>query len=311
MSTQHHNVDLHVRINGNNVATFAHEGKTFVEGREGTEWSLFVRNNNLHRVKAILSVDQVNVISGKPSTGEQEETGYILDPGESQTILGYRLDDDSVARFKFAKAEGSYASTEVGLKGTTGVIGCRVYREKAAPMTVVHHHHDYWRDWWPYYSRPYWWGNGGTITTCGNITLANSNTVTSLNLNATNTCAGTAAFTASNSAGSSQMRAMSLNTCSAGASAPVAQSSMQCSVADNAPVEDNPFTLGSTFGAKAESKVTSVAFVADFLLGEVSVYYSTRAGLVALGVDVTRKPKVAFPNPFSGVYCKVPKGWVG
>ena len=55
--TDHTNVDLSVRVNGNAVATYTHEGKTFVEAKDGTQYHLHVKNRNLHRVKVVLSVD--------------------------------------------------------------------------------------------------------------------------------------------------------------------------------------------------------------------------------------------------------------
>jgi hypothetical protein len=291
--TDHTNVDLSVRVNGNAVATYTHEGKTFVEAKDGTQYHLHVKNRNLHRVKVVLSVDGINIVSGKPATGEQEETGYILEPNESQTFKGYRLDDDSVAAFKFTKAEGGYAQVEQGLKGTTGIIGCKVWKEKVAapvPVTIkeVHHHHNW--DWriYPWYTTPhYWLGDNvyrGTFTTS-----VGSDTFLLNSTSAGNTF----------SAGG-EVRCMAMNACAA-PQAEAVQSSADL----------NPFDAGSTFGERVESKMISVAFVVDYCLGETNVFYAFRAGLTALGIDLTKSAKVAFPIAFSGKYAQPPKGWKG
>lgn len=296
--TAHTNVGLQVHINGNAVASYAHEGRTYVEAREGTEYALHLKNNNPFRVKAVLSVDGVNVVNGDAATGDRDETGYILEPYQSTTIKGYRLDNDSVAAFRFVKAEGGYAKAEKGMTGTTGVIGLRVWREKPpapapAPAPIIkevhHHHHDYWRDWvWPAYPsqpwrQPIWYSSaqGSTLGSLGD---------------------GTMFRCASNASLDSTPVMMNCST-----SLQMGQSNMQSAATE---INANPFDAGSTFGAKVESKVTLTAFTADILLGEHAIYYAFKAGLTALGVDTTRVQKVAFPQAF-GSFCKPPSGWQG
>ena len=60
---QTNTIDLQVKIGDHTVTTYQHEGKTFVEGREGTEYALRVTNPHQHRVKVVLSVDGVNIVS--------------------------------------------------------------------------------------------------------------------------------------------------------------------------------------------------------------------------------------------------------
>ncbi len=312
MSTHTTHVELGVLVHGRKTDTYSHEGKTFVEAKEGTQYHLHVRNPHQHRVKVVLSVDGINIVSGEPATGEPEETGYILDAGESQTFKGYRLDDASVAAFKFTKAEGGYAQAEKSLKGTTGVIGCKVWKEKVPVMSntvkEIHHHHTHWRDRWDWSDRP-WWYDGSTITCGGPLRTfgAASSTATTLQGTLTNST-NSMTFACSNSAGSFQgasaqgmQSAMAMNACSAAPQAEVVQSCLDA----------NPFNAGSTFGEKVESRVKSVAFVVDTCVGETSIYYAFRAGLAALGIDLTKSAKVVFPAAFSGRYATPPRGWVG
>lgn len=292
-------VDLEVRIGDRTVTHYRHEGKTFVEGREGSEFAIRITNPHSFRIKAVVSLDGVNVVSGKPASGAADDTGYVLNPSESHTILGYRLTDTEVARFRFTKASSSYAQDTKGMTGTTGVIAARAYREKAVPpppvVKEIHHHHDHWHDtWWPRYPHwPVWYYSEPTVTYGGlsrDITFGTSTL-------------GSA---------SSQPIATAYN-CSLGAQAAQGET-MQLSAANvvQSSVETNPFELGASFGSKAESKVTRVAFEVDYALGDAEVYFTTREGLIALGIDVSRAPKVAFPKAFgSGEYCSPPSGWQG
>lgn len=302
------NVDFNVRINGNNVAMYSHEGKTFVEGRVDTEYALHIKNRNSFRVKVVLTVDQINVINGKPSSGESSEAGYILDAGESQTILGYRLDDDSVAKFKFTKKEASYAQSEHEMKGTTGVLGCRVFSEEVPMIRArtmdIHHHH------WSYPT--YWWS-----TTCPSYTVATPSWTTVPD-SCEITCSNNVSFTSNvdyGTVGLAMGTASNASNCGTlGGSLHGSTTSLNNAVAmsnTSSMATQDHFALGSTFGQKAESKVTSTSFAVGRLLGDVVIYYDTRAGLINLGVDVTKKPKVVFPEAFSGHYAKPPRGWVG
>lgn len=285
-------LDLEVRVGDRSVTHYQHDGKVFVEGRESTEFAIRLKNPHPFRVKAVLSVDGVNVVDGKPAQGTQDETGYILNAHETQTILGFRLDDNTVARFRFAKAGESYAQAEKGLTGTTGVIGCRVFKERVAPEPVIkeiHYHHDHWHNdypwwWWrpyrEYPNPPVWYGSitcGGDTTTTYTASLGTANCVNTYALNAVNSCGD-------------QMRCLSSTEAQ----------------------QANPFDLGTSWGSKADSAVTRVGFEVDYLIGSVEVYYTTRAGLEALGIDLSRQPKVAFPKAFgSGEYCSPPRGWQG
>lgn len=309
MTTDTTNVDLTLRVHGDNVAEYTKDGRWYVEGKPGTEYSLRLKNRNAHRVKVVISIDGVSAISGKPVTEAADEAGYIMGAYEMLDVKGYRLDDTDVAAFKFVTAEKGYAQAENGMKGTTGVIGVRVYKEKVTIPTYktvikeVHHHHDhnYWYDQYWYGTRPHWyWGS-----LVGSSTTANDNTLGLLNCTST---AGNAGIQLNGT--NSQVCSYNMSVGETAASSDVASASLNQSNQSQS-LDDNPFNLGSTFGQKTESRVTAVSFVVDVCLGVIELYYSTRAGLIALGVDVTRKPKVAFPAAFSGKYAQPPAGWVG
>lgn len=119
-----------IKVNGKSVDQYEHNDCTFIEAREGTEYSISVRNNSYKRKLAIVTVDGLNVITGEPQ-GNDNKNGYVINAHDVLEIKGFRQDMNSVGTFKFCKKGASYCN-EKGLKGNNGVIGVRVYDEKSA-----------------------------------------------------------------------------------------------------------------------------------------------------------------------------------
>lgn len=132
------NQDITLEIVGKGKALreYNHEGKTFIESRDGRNYSVRVKNNTNRRVLAIVSVDSLNAITGKESSGGPDEAGYIINAYDSYDVRGFRVDDNTVAAFRFVRKGKSYA-TSVGAGQGNGVIAVRVYREKEVrPMPI-------------------------------------------------------------------------------------------------------------------------------------------------------------------------------
>lgn len=128
---QQNNIEFEVRVNGRSISEYKHEGKTFVEGRPRSEFSLFLKNRTgILKYLLIPSVDGLSVINGKPASSESP--GFILYPGESIEIPGWLVNSETAAKFYFSplKNEKSYAE-RMGFSGdNNGVIGVRVFSEK-------------------------------------------------------------------------------------------------------------------------------------------------------------------------------------
>jgi len=125
-------IELEVRVHGNPAREYVdREGTTWVEGREGSEYILRVVNQTYGRVLVVTSVDGLSVMDGKAASLSSDQ-GYILGARDSMAIPGWRLDNDSVAKFKFGKAGSSYASVS-GHPMDIGVIGCAVFLEQYVP----------------------------------------------------------------------------------------------------------------------------------------------------------------------------------
>jgi len=151
---------LEVLVNDRPVKEYENEDKIFIEGRKGSEYSLRVRNNNYNRILAVITVDGINVISGKPSA-EDDRAGYIVNGYSSIKVQGFRKDLETVGAFKFCEKGNAY-SEEIGLKGNTGVIGVRIFDEvqrfKYIPIC-----NDGWND----FNRNSYWTSNNCSDTLG------------------------------------------------------------------------------------------------------------------------------------------------
>ena len=115
------------RDSGAVLAAHYARGEYWVAGRPGARYAVQVRNNSGGRILAVTSVDGVNVISG--ATAGWEQSGYVLRPGESYQITGWRKSDSEVATFTFTDSANSYAE-RTGRPANVGVIGVAVFRER-------------------------------------------------------------------------------------------------------------------------------------------------------------------------------------
>jgi len=126
-------IEVFDRDSGQLAPTYHKDGRSFVPGRPGARYALRLRNLTPARVLVVLSVDGVNVISGE--TADWRQVGYVLEPGRSFDINGWRKSDSEVAVFEFAPIERSYA-VQTGRPGNVGVIGMAAFRERVVPPPV-------------------------------------------------------------------------------------------------------------------------------------------------------------------------------
>ena len=127
----HPMVEIVDRTEGRVLPIYWHEGRRYVVGRPGNEYTIRVRNNGSGRILAVMSVDGVNVISG--DTAAPQQSGYVLAPYASADIGGWRKSMSRTAAFYFTALSDSYAA-RTGRPDNVGVIGVAVYRERAVPI---------------------------------------------------------------------------------------------------------------------------------------------------------------------------------
>ncbi|MFC7336648.1 hypothetical protein ACFQY0_05630 [Haloferula chungangensis] len=102
--------------------------KRFVVGSAGSDYSLVVKNRCRSHVEVVLSVDGLDVIDGRSASFSKR--GYIIAPGDTLEVKGWRTGWDSVARFEFSDVGGSYANQRHGNARNVGVVGLAVFGEE-------------------------------------------------------------------------------------------------------------------------------------------------------------------------------------
>lgn len=127
-------LELEVRVHGKPVREYRHEGKFYIEGRKGSEFTLRIKNRSNRRVLVVPSVDGLSVMDGKEASFDS--SGYILDAYDYIDIPGWRLNLDEIAKFFFSTPGESYAA-KTGKPRNVGVIGCALFMEKTPPFWSI------------------------------------------------------------------------------------------------------------------------------------------------------------------------------
>lgn len=323
-------MELRLLVNGRPMREYPHKGMSFIEARHGTNYTVKIKNDNAYRVMAVLSVDGLDVITGKPA--EDANKGYIIDAYSYVEIKGYRISDTNSAAFIFTGKGKSYVANAKGSSRNCGVIGVRVFKEKAKPVptTIINQptyvpYPVYVYPWNPYYTGGYWVSNPtyGTIAGTGNITLQGgsislSGTATAASVtptvNTMTTSGGSATYTANvsaNSIGKARAGALSRSTDASNSG----QNSACCvSNAFDAPISYKSFDTGTGWGQKLEDKVKKEYFERGEILTELVMYYASKNALIDMGIDLEDDPRIAehpAPQAFGTKYCQPPQGWQG
>jgi hypothetical protein len=129
-------IAIHDRATGRDLPVYWHEGRAYVVGKPGNEYQINVRNRSGEDLLAIMSVDGVNVITGKTASTTQGG-GYVLSSWENTSIRGWRKSMEEIASFYFTSLGDSYAA-RTGRPDNVGVIGVALYqRKRVEPPPVV------------------------------------------------------------------------------------------------------------------------------------------------------------------------------
>ena len=247
------------RSTGERLTPWRHEGKLYVAGTPGERYAIELKSRRGDRVLTVLSVDGINVLTGQ--TAATLQSGYVIDGWQSYAINGWRKSMDDVAQFVFTALPDSYAA-RTGRPGNVGVIGVAVYRERAVP------------------SQP--------------MTLAPSPWLGESRAQAGDEAAPAAlAKRAENEAS----RDRSAATGAIGEQRAEPRADRQESLADNA---SKAIKLGTGHGQREHSPTRYTEFVrqSDTPDEIVTIYYDSRANLIARGI--IRSPRLAEPTPFPG-----------
>jgi hypothetical protein len=265
--------EVDILVNGKPLKKYAHNGRIFIQAKEGAEYSVRIKNNYYGRKLIVPSVDGLNVVNGQ-SAGE-EESGYVLNGYNSYEIKGFRVSNEVVNAFKFSTKPKSYAAKSDVTEGDTsncGVIGVRAFFEKEKPQPIhitynfrprVYKDFDYNR-----------FNYGSTTCTLDSSSLRCSTTPVSSSL--------------------------------LGSPEPdLGISAMFCADFNETP---RGLDMGTEFSDKEISdNVKNVEFEKGALECEWEIYYASKGSLIEMGVSVEKEVSVAFPSAFPTKFCKPPK----
>ncbi|HKU69636.1 MAG TPA: hypothetical protein VJQ51_02245 [Burkholderiales bacterium] len=269
-------VTVYDRAEGRSLPVYRHEGRYYVVGRPGNEYQIRVQNRSGGDVLAVMSVDGVNAISGE--TANWNQSGYVLTPGVSYDIRGWRKSLERIAAFFFTEHQNSYAA-RTGRPDNVGVIGVALFRRKAEPEARI--------DQAPPRERP-WYGARDDSSYRSN---AGSN-------------AGSPAGSSAPAAPESKAESL------AGDAAGAARSQEgSADMQRREPSVRRSPSLGTGHGRSEASRVSYTNFERATPEPEevVAIRYDTYNNLVALGV--IRAPRVASPapSPFPGQFAPDPR----
>lgn len=103
-------------------------GRRLVAGDKGSNYSIIVKNRCKSALEIVASVDGLDVQDGQPASFSKR--GYIVDPGGTLEIEGFRTSYSRVAAFEFSSVSNSYANMRHGNTRNVGVIGIAVFTQK-------------------------------------------------------------------------------------------------------------------------------------------------------------------------------------
>jgi hypothetical protein len=126
--------DVQVVVDGVPLTEYAHDGRTWVEGRLGARYALRVRNETASRVEVVATVDGLDALDGHAGDWSRKR-GYVLGPWQTYDIEGFRLDLGRVAAFRFSRVADSYAA-KTGDARNVGVIGVAFFPERPRPVAI-------------------------------------------------------------------------------------------------------------------------------------------------------------------------------
>lgn len=264
-----------VLVNGKPVKQYYRNGRNHIEAKVGTEYSIRVKNNSYGKKLAVITVDGVNVVSGEPHVSGVGR-GYIIQAKESLTVNGFRKDLEEVGAFKFCQKGASYCN-EKGLKGNNGVIGVRIYDERASDIVFGEILKRSNKDYpvlkpidYPTFPHPTYWDSTITCNTDGfQCNLLRSATPKSIESPKITSC------------------------------------SMQNSTPE--------FDVGTSWGSKIkDSAIESYFDVNDNSFQDFEIYYDSRKNLEKIGINFQKETQVSkeYPKAF-GAFARPPENWRG
>ena len=128
-------VTAEIISNGVNLPRYEHQDQVFLKA-PGVKSQYTIRLTNksaYYRKLVVISVDGRSVMTGE--LANESDNGYVLNPGQTFDLTGWRRTADEVAAFEFVDLEASYDKQVGGSGSNVGVIGIAVFSEKRTITT--------------------------------------------------------------------------------------------------------------------------------------------------------------------------------
>ena len=103
-------------------------GRSLVAGAADSTYSIQIKNRSRSTLEVVASVDGLDVMDG--AAASYGKRGYLIEPGQTLDIDGFRTSHSKVAAFKFSSVANSYANLRHGDTRNVGVIGLAVFTQK-------------------------------------------------------------------------------------------------------------------------------------------------------------------------------------
>lgn len=290
------NFEIQITVNGNKCKQYNFNNKTFIESKQGSEYTIEIKNNYYKRILAVSAVDGLNVLTGE--TADEMDSGYIIDSYHSEKIKGFRISDDEWAMFKFGyKFNGNiYAqSKEDGSEKNCGVIGLRLFYEYDPVVNWVPQTYSLSSSYCPSPGVPTWLTDNSSTPI--NTNFYNQTISDSLSGGTFKNCSQELNMTYGSSNCSNWNKIVN-----------AAPNNIDFSCLRNSS-EPKGFDMGTEFGRAEKSKVKTVEFQRGLLAHSLDIYYASRESLIEMGVPLTNDLKINLPKSFPNSYCEPPKNW--
>jgi hypothetical protein len=277
------------------IREYGRQGLTFVEGRRGQPYSIIFRNNFASRVLAVISVDGLDVVDGKPATVISR--GYIVEGYASAEIKGWRTSTSEVRQFFFEEKSSSYAARSAGDTTNCGIIACKVFAERTEHQTLVVNQT---------YIQPMSLGVIRWLPITSTYVVPQSS----------GAAFGTSTYVVPQSAGAAFGGTASNYACyavdmpqSGGSSNFVNAPSPSVAVAEKDQNQPLEFNLGTGWGAPVTDCVALAGFDRAYEMASMAVYYTSAEALQRMGIVLDKEAAVSAPLPQGfGGFCQPPKG---
>ena len=114
-------MQIEIHTAGSVLRKIHHQDKCYLKAPPSGEYEISLYNDSPHRVEAVVSVDGLSVMNGKPCG--HDDRGYVIEPWSRFVVPGWRRTDTEVAHFSFGAREQSYSSQMGHGTKNLGVIG--------------------------------------------------------------------------------------------------------------------------------------------------------------------------------------------